>query len=77
MKGQIIEDETTPKEEKQLGLGLECPDCGADMRKVTKVSIKARFDQDDDRMETSCGDSAVTFVCVCGYSEEVIEPQED
>jgi len=77
MKGTVIEDEPKGKLEEQAGIGLECPDCGADMRKDTRVTIKAKFNQDDDKMETSCGDSTVRFICSCGYVEEVIKPQED
>jgi len=75
MKGVVIEGEKTLKEEKQTNIGLDCPDCGADMRKCTKISIKSRFNQDEDVMDTDCGESKVRFICdVCGYEEEVVEP---
>ncbi|MGW8177321.1 MAG: hypothetical protein ACWGQW_00770 [bacterium] len=71
MKGQIIEDDDLEKEE-TAGVGLECPNCNVDMRKVTKIKIKARYDNEQGKMETSADPSVTMFVCdECGYTEEL------
>ena len=72
MKGQIIDDEEEPKESREVGIGIECPDCGADMSKSTTVKIKADYMQDKG-MKTSAGRSVVKWTCPeCGYCEEVV-----
>lgn len=76
MKGTIIENIDDHKEETKLGIGLECPECGLDMRKVLKTKIKAKFNQKNEEMETTCGDVSIIYQCICGYQEKVIRPEE-
>jgi len=70
MKGVIIEPESG---DEPLGIGLECPDCGEDMKKFSKIAVRAQFDDEEGKMATAAGEAPITeFRCpVCGYKEEI------
>ena len=71
MKGRIIEPDKDREKDTSNGLGLECPECGADMRKVTRIKVKARYSNEEDKMETTSEPSVTMFRCECGYTEEL------
>lgn len=70
MKSKIIEPPPEPEKEDESGMGLECPNCEEDMRKVVKVQVQARVTPDG--IDHDSAPSAPVFVCdACGYQEEV------
>lgn len=70
MKGKVIEPDPNPKEEDELGIGLECPNCEEDMRKVTTADIAINLTGGETHIEQR--DSRTAFICdACGYREEV------
>lgn len=72
MKGRIIAPSLQDRIEGDYGIGLECPNCEKDMRKVTKIKVKARFSQEKGKMETKSEPSVSLFVCdACGYTEQL------
>lgn len=72
MKGVIIDEDNDPKEERDVGIGVECPECGTDMKKTIHLTVKADYEQDKG-MKTTSTPSAVKWSCpVCKYCEEVV-----
>jgi uncharacterized Zn finger protein len=75
MKGRVIDSSKEGKERDEgddYGIGLECPNCGKDMEKVTELKIKAYFSQEKGKMETESEPSVYMFMCFeCGYTEEL------
>ena len=77
MKGRIIEPDEVHEEDSQLGIGLECPDCGESMKKITRLKVNIQAHKKDETVVEQ-EPSVTSFVCErCGYSEDIIPEEPD
>lgn len=70
MKGKVIVDDVKTKEDSELGVGIECPNCEADMQKTVTADVSVNLAKG--QTKTNQNPSHTVFVChACGYREEV------
>ena len=73
MKGKVIEPQAEPEEGTEAGGGIDCPNCGHDMRKTIHANIDMNLTGVDE-VETITGPTDTVYVCDapgCGYRETV------
>ncbi len=70
MKGRVTEP-VSRTEGLEVGGGIDCPNCGEDMRKTFHTDIKLDL-TGVDSAETTSGPANTVYICdECGYHEEV------
>ncbi len=71
MKGRVIVNTQEVEEDAEAGGGIDCPNCGQDMRKTIHADIAMNLTGADE-VETVTGPTDTVFICDgCGYHEQV------
>ena len=73
MKGRVIVDTQEAEEDTEVGGGIDCPNCGHDMRKTIHAKIAMNLTGADE-VEVVTNPADTVYVCDapgCGYRETV------